>query len=64
MTEGKKNLIQGLFGEDDIQEALKYLLSGTIRGMLVIEMGNHIGYVCYERSGEPNYLNFPCMQKE
>lgn len=51
MTEGKKNLIQGLFGEDDIQEALKYLLSGTIRGMLVIEMGNHLGYDCYERSG-------------
>ena len=37
MTEGKRNLIQGLLQEyniqsaDDIQEALKDLLSGTIK---------------------------------
>ena len=37
MTEGKRNLIQGLLQEydiqsaDDIQEALKDLLSGTIQ---------------------------------
>lgn len=40
MTEGKRNLIQGLLQEydiqsaDDIQEALKDLLSGTIQDML------------------------------
>lgn len=38
MTEGKKNLIQGLFQEydiesaEDIQDVLKDLLSGTIQG--------------------------------
>ena len=43
MTEGKRNLIQGLLQEydiqsaDDIQEALKDLLSGTIQ-----DMGRHI----------------------
>lgn len=40
MTEGKKNLIQGLLQEydiesgEDIQDALKDLLSGTIEGMV------------------------------
>ena len=44
MTEGKRNLIQGLLQEydiqsaDDIQEALKDLLSGTIQDMLETEM--------------------------
>ena len=56
MTEGKRNLIQGLLQEyniqsaDDIQEALKDLLSGTIQDMLETEMDNHLGYDCYERS--------------
>lgn len=55
MTEGKRNLIQGLFQEndiqsaDDIQEVLKDLLSGTIRDMLETEMDNHPGYGRYER---------------
>ena len=63
MTEGKKNLIQGLLQEydiqsaDDIQEALRDLLSGTIRDMLETEMDNHLGYDRYERSSEPNYRN-------
>ena len=63
MTEGKRNLIQGLLQEydiqsaDDIQNALKDLLSGTIQDMLEIEMDNHLGYDRYERSGEPNYRN-------
>ena len=63
MTEGKRNLIQGLLQEydiqsaDDIQEALKDLLSGTIQDMLETEMDNHLGYNRYERSGEPNYRN-------
>jgi transposase-like protein len=61
MTEGKRNLIQGLLREydietaDDIQEALKDLLSGTIREMMESEMDEHLGYERYERSSEPNY---------
>ena len=44
MTEGKRNLIQGLLQEydiqsaDDIQEALKDLLSGTLQDMLETEI--------------------------
>ena len=63
MTEGKRNLIQGLLQEydiqsaDDIQEALKDLLSGTLQDMLETEMDNHLGYDRYERSSEPNYRN-------
>lgn len=44
MTEGKRNLIQGLLQEydiqsaEDIQDALKDLLSGTIQDMLETEM--------------------------
>ena len=63
MTEGKRNLIQGLLQEydiqsaDDIQDALKDLLSGTIQDLLETEMDNHLGYDRYERSGEPNYRN-------
>ena len=57
MTEGKRNLIQGLLQEYDIQEALKDLLSGTIQDMLETEMDSHLGYDRYERSSEPNYRN-------
>lgn len=63
MTEGKRNLIQGLLQEydiqsaEDIQDALKDLLSGTIQDMLETEMDDHLGYNRYERSGEPNYRN-------
>lgn len=63
MTEGKQALIQGLLNEydietaDDIQDALKDLLAGTIQGMLESEMGHHLGYGKYERSPEPNYRN-------
>ena len=63
MTENKRNLIQGLFEEydiqtaDDIQEALKDLLSGTIQEMMEAEMDDHLGYDKYERSEEPNYRN-------
>ena len=57
MTEGKRNLIQGLLQEYDIQDALKDLLSGTIQDMLETEMDDHLGYNRYERSGEPNYRN-------
>ncbi len=63
MTEGKRNLIQGLLQEydiesaEDIQDALKDLLSGTIQGMLKSEMNEHLGYDKYERSEESNYRN-------
>ena len=63
MTEGKRNLIQGLLQEyeiesaEDIQDALKALLSGTIQGMLESEMDEHLGYGKYERSEESNYRN-------
>ena len=63
MTEGKRNLIQGLLQEydiqsaEDIQDALKDLLSGTIQDMLETEMDDHLGYNRYERSSEPNYRN-------
>ena len=63
MTENKRNIIQGLLEEynietaEDIQDALKDLLSGTIREMMETEMDNHLGYEKYERSSESNYRN-------
>lgn len=63
MTENKRNLIQGLFEEydiqtaDDIQDALKDLLSGTIKEMMEAEMDDHLGYEKYERSDETNARN-------
>ena len=63
MTEGKKAVIQGLLDEydiqsaEDIQDALKDLLSGTIQTMLETEMGEHLGYEKYARDDEPNYRN-------
>ena len=49
MTEGKRNIIQGLLQEyniesaADIQEALKDLLGGTIKEMMEAEMDDHLG---------------------
>ena len=63
MTEGKRNIIQGLLQEydietaDDIQDALKDLLSGTLKEMMKTEMDDHLGYEKYERSDEKNYRN-------
>lgn len=63
MTEGKRALVQGLIQEydiesaEDIQNALKDLLSGTIQDMLEAEMNEHLGYDKYERSEENNYRN-------
>lgn len=63
MTEGKRNIIQGLFQEydietaEDIQDALKDLLAGTLENMLEAEMEDHLGYEKYERSAESNYRN-------
>ena len=54
MTEDKSELIKALLSEydiqsvQDIQEALKYLLGGTIKKMMKVEMDEHLGY---EKSG-------------
>lgn len=63
MTEGKKNIIAALLQEydiqsaEDIQDALKDLLGGTIKEMLEVEMDDHLGYVPYERSENQNSRN-------
>ena len=63
MTEGKRAIIQQLFQEyniesaDDIQEALKDLLSGTIENMMEAEMDEHLGYSKSERSDSDNARN-------
>lgn len=67
MTEGKREIIRGLLEEydiesaQDIRDALKDLLGGTIREMMEAEMDEHIGYEKSERSDEfdleRNYRN-------
>ncbi len=63
MSEGKKNIIASLLQEydiksaDDIQEALKDLLGGTIQSMLEAEMDDHLGYAPYERADNTNARN-------
>ena len=49
MTEGKRNIIYQLLEEydipsvEDIQDALKDLLGGTIKEMMEAEMDEHLG---------------------
>lgn len=63
LSEGKKNIIAGLIQEydiktvNDIQEALKDLLGGTIQDMLEAELDEHLGYKSYERSDNTDYRN-------
>ena len=63
LTEGKRNIIASLINEydietaDDIQEALKDLLGGTIKSMMEADMDEHLGYESYERSDNDNYRN-------
>jgi transposase-like protein len=63
MTDGKRNIIQQLLQEydietaDDLQEALKDLLGGTIKEMMEVEMDNHLGYSKNDRSDNPNNRN-------
>ena len=63
LTEGKKNIIATLIEEydiktaEDIQEALKDLLGGTIKSMMEAEMDEHIGYEKYQYSDATNYRN-------
>lgn len=55
MTDGKRQIIQQLLSEyeietaEDIQEALKDLLGGTIKEMMEAEMEHHLGYKKSER---------------
>ena len=61
MTEGKRNIIQQLLQEydietaEDIQDALKDLLGGTIKEMMEAEMDDHLGYQKFERSDSDDY---------
>lgn len=63
MSEGKKNVIEGLMQEydiktaEDIQDALADLLGGTIKGMMEAEMDEHLGYEKNERTSSSNARN-------
>lgn len=63
MTEGKRNIIHQLLEEydietaEDIQNALKDLLGGTIKEMMEAEMDDHLGYGRSERSDSDDYRN-------
>ena len=63
LNEGKKNIIAQLIQEydihtaEDIQDALKDLLGGTIESMLTAEFYNHLGYDKYERTDSANARN-------
>jgi len=63
LTEGKQNIIAALLQEydiqsaDDIQDALKDLLGGTIQSMMEAEMDNYLGYEPYERTSSSNARN-------
>ena len=63
MTEGKRNIIHQLLEEydiqtaEDIQDALKDLLGGTIKEMMEAEMDDHLGYKKSERSDNDDYRN-------
>ena len=63
MTDGKRQIIQQLLQEydietaEDIQDALKDLLGGTIKEMMEAEMDDHLGYHKSERSENDDYRN-------
>jgi transposase-like protein len=66
MTDGKRAIIQQLLQEydietaEDIQDALKDLLGGTIKEMMEAEMDDHLGYGKSERidrSDQTDYRN-------
>lgn len=63
MTDGKRQIIQQLLQEydietaEDIQDALKDLLGGTIKEMMEAEMDDHLGYEKSERSDSDDYRN-------
>ena len=61
MTEGKRNIIQQLLQEydietaEDIHDALKDLLGGTIKEMMEAEMDDNLGHQKSERSDSDDY---------
>ena len=61
--EGKRQFIQQFLQEydietsEDIQDAHKDLLGGTIKEMMEAEMGNHLGYEKSEPSDSDDYRN-------
>ena len=61
MTDGKRQIIQQLLQEydietaEDIQDALKDLLGGTIKEMMEAEMDDHLGYQKSERYDSDDY---------
>lgn len=63
MTDGKRQIIQQLLQEydietaEDIQDALRDLLGGTIKEMMEAEMDDHLGYQKSERSDSDDYRN-------
>ena len=63
MTEGKRQIIQQLLQEydietaEDIQDALKDLLDGAIKEMMEAEMENHLGYSKSEKSDSDDARN-------
>lgn len=63
MTECKRNIIHQLLQEydietaEDIQDALKDLLGGTIKEMMEAEMDEHLGYGKSERYDSDDYRN-------
>lgn len=63
MTDGKRAIIHQLLDEydiqtaEDIQDALKDLLGGTIKEMMEAEMDDHLGYQKSERSDNDDYRN-------
>ena len=63
MTEGKRQIVQKLLQEydietaEDIQDALKDLLGGPIKEMMEAEMDDHLGYEKSERSDSDDYRN-------
>ena len=63
MTEGKRNIIHQLLQEydietaEDIQDALKDLLGGTIKEMMEAEMDDHLGDGRSEHSDSDEYRN-------
>lgn len=63
MTKGKRNIIQQLLQEydietaQDIQDALKDLFGSTIREIIEAEMDEHLGYGKSQRYGSNNYRN-------
>lgn len=71
MTEGKRKIIQRLLQEydigsaQDIQDALKDLLGGTIKEMLEAEMDDHLWYGRSQRAGRSkmdDYRNGPKLK--